>query len=352
MNNKSKLKWAVWLPIVCGYLAGGALVQAAGVPPFINYQGVLANAQGHPFTNQNVTVNFRIYDAPKGGTMIWGTRQLVTTDSNGVFNASLGDEGESVPGASNQVSSILYVFSGTNADSRWLEIEVEYNRSYAMSPRQRFLTSPYAYQAGNAAGSRGDFVVGDVLTVKSNAVFQQGVHISDAGQEALVFNNSMTDSSSLTVSQKLAVAGAMTVNGNLNVQGNVIFSNDVAFTESVEFDGPALFNKGVSFRGNTTAFGSFRLLASHSGEHSDSGTVPTNGFLGIRIVISDNDDHNFATLTLDNQQYEFHGQWNTGGSDYLHFKGWTLFPARAGASWNMYAEGSKISYDVYFFSIP
>ena len=90
MNNKPQRTWAGLL-LACCWLAGVGLARADGVPPFLNYQGVLANGDGQPLTNKNLTVNFRIYDAVRGGNMIWGTRMLVTTDSNGVFNCSLGD---------------------------------------------------------------------------------------------------------------------------------------------------------------------------------------------------------------------------------------------------------------------
>ncbi len=348
-------KWAapmalavVWLALPCG-------AQTKGVPPFINYQGVLSRGDGVPLTNQSVTVDFRIYDAEKGGTMLWGTRQLVSTDSNGLFNASLGDEGENVTGATNQVASIADVFVGEAGDSRWLELEVEYNHSYAMSPRQRFLTNPYAYQAGNATGSRGDFQVGEILEVKSNTVIHGAVVITDAGEDALDFHGPITVNNGLTVSQQLSVAsGAVSVSGPLNVHGPALFTNNVAFTEPVEFDGPAAFSNGVSFRGNTTTFGTCHSVTSRTGSGSSTGTVPTNGFLAVRFITTDTDEnHNKVTFTLDGAtQWLYRAHWDTDGGDWLHFKCMTLYPVKAGTAWSLNSDCDTSGYQLYYWTIP
>ena len=287
--------------------------------------------------------------------MVWGTRQLVTTDSNGLFNASLGDEGENVTGATNQVSTIADAFVGSDTDSRWLELEVEYKNSFAMSPRQRFLTSGYAYQSGNASGSRGDFQVGELLTVQSNAAFQGPVVITDSGQEAFVFSGTMADNNSLTVSQNMVVAsGSVSVAGTLNVHGNAAFSNSVALTQSVEFDGPVAFSNGVGFRGNTTMFGAFHHLASCDGSGSTNGIVPTNGFLGVRFYTSDTDENNNkVTFTLDGvTQFLYQAHWDTDGGDWLHFKTMTLYPVKAGTSWTLSSAHSTVGFDLYYWSIP
>ncbi|HBA86045.1 MAG TPA: hypothetical protein DCZ95_18320 [Verrucomicrobia bacterium] len=336
-------------------LAGAVGARAQGVPLVMNYQGVLTDGHGQPMAGDNLTVNFRVFGAEKGGTMIWGTRQLVTTDSNGVFNVLLGQGGQNVPGASNQVNSLLEVFSGVNADKRWLEVEVEHNLTSAMSPRQRFATVPYSYQAGNASGCAGDFTVGSVLTVQSNAYLQQGLNITDSGQESLVFNNTVYDSAGLTVSQKVVVATPMIVDGAFAVHGNAVFSNDTTFTQSVEFDGPAYFSHGVSLRGNTSAFGSFSQLASKGPDgstHTDSGTVAANGFLIVRMITNDHDSGNTLTFTLNGQQLEFRADWSTDGSDALHYQDSTTFPVKAGSSWTISCGGGNIGYAVLYRSIP
>jgi hypothetical protein len=347
MRNTFSSQRALLLAVAFGGLAAAGAARGDGVPPFINYQGVLKNAQGQSFSNQIVTVNFRIYDAKSGGMMIWGTRQLVSTDVNGLFDARLGDEGDNVPGLTNRVGSIADVF--TASDPRWLEIEIEYNNSKAMSPRQRFLTYGYAYQAGNAASSRGDFTVGESLDVKSNAYFQRKMTIGDTGTDALVFRNSLTDTSSLTVSQKMTVAAATTVNGLLNVKGNAAFNNDVRFAQAVEFSGPVSATNGMGLRGNTQVFGACQILASNAG--SASGTIATNGFLSLRMRTNESSG-NTITFTLDGVTYLFKARWTTGMAEDIDYKSLTLFPVKAGSTYMATASDSTIHIDLYYWPLP
>ncbi len=352
MNAMNQCRVLLAAGFLC--LAGAAGAQVVGVPLNMNYQGVLTHPNGQPVAGGNLTVNFRIYDAEKNGALIWSTRQLVTTDTNGVFDALLGDdEGEAVPGATNLVNSMSLVFTGATADNRWLEIEVVYQLTSVMSPRQRFASVPYAYQAGNAAGSRGDYTVGSVLTVQSNAYLQGSVNILDDGQESLVFQDTVVNSFGLTVSQKMAVATAMNVDGNFSVQGNALFSNDTAFTQSVEFDGPAYFSRGVSLRGNTSAFGSFQQLAARNPPdghtHTDTGTVTTNGFLVVRMITNAGNSSGYTlTFTIDGVQFGFRSDWGTDGVDSLHYKESTTFPVKAGTTWTISNGDGDVGYVLLF----
>ncbi|MFH0881034.1 MAG: hypothetical protein V2A34_15070 [Lentisphaerota bacterium] len=351
MNAKRRLGWSAMLAAGFLALAGAGGARAQGVPMDMSYMGALTDPHGLPIAGDNITVNFRIFDSERGGNMIWGTRQLVTTDSNGVFNVVIGEGGEDVPGATNQVNSLQEVFVGLNADKRWMEIEVVYNRTAAMSPRQPFVSVPYTYQAGNAAGSRSDFTVGSVLTVQSNAYLRGSLNLADAGQQSLVFNDTLVNSAGMTVSQKMIVATPMKVNGFLTIQGNAVFSNDTAFTQSVVFDGPAYFANGVSLRGNTAALGAFQTLAAKGPDgstHTDSGNLATNGFLIVRMITNDHDSGNTLTFTINGQQLEFRADWSTDGSDSLHYQDSTLFPVKAGTQWSISSGGGNIGYAVLY----
>jgi hypothetical protein len=232
-----------------------------------------------------------------------------------------------------------------------------------MSPRQRFATVPYAYQAGTAAGSRGDFTVGSVLSVASNAYFQGSMNLSDSGQEVLVFNNSVTNLDGLTVSQKMVAASAtsMVVNGSFTVQGNAVFSNDTTFTQSVEFNGPAYFTNGVSLRGNTASFGALRVLASGGPDCSgcsSSGVIQANGFMIVRLIGVNNANNvynynNTLTFTLNGVTLEFRAEWDTWGVDYLNYQDSTMFPVKAGSTWTITAGDSKTTgYVLLYRSVP
>lgn len=58
----------------------------------INYQGRLANAAGDPLDG-NYAMSFAIYDAPSGGTRVWGPESHPIVEvSNGLFSVGLGSQ--------------------------------------------------------------------------------------------------------------------------------------------------------------------------------------------------------------------------------------------------------------------
>jgi len=63
-------------------------LMAQNVPQTIDYQGRLADSNGN-YLNSVVTVNFLIYDAETGGTLLWSETQDVST-ANGIFHVLLG----------------------------------------------------------------------------------------------------------------------------------------------------------------------------------------------------------------------------------------------------------------------
>lgn len=117
-------------------LAGTALAvltstlhaQAAGyqhIRQKMNYQGLLANASGTPYTGtRNLT--FRIYDQVSGGSALWTETQSSVSVANGVFNVVLGG-----------TTAINLPFR----KEYWLEIQVE---TETMTPRHLLSNASYA----------------------------------------------------------------------------------------------------------------------------------------------------------------------------------------------------------------
>ncbi|MFH2124143.1 MAG: phage tail protein [Pseudomonadota bacterium] len=117
---------------------------AASIPPLINYQGMLTDAQGAPIANGTQKLTFNIYDAANGGNLIWGPQVFDPVPViNGMFNIILGttDSGG---------RSIVDAFG---AEARFLGITVDtvgQTAGTAITPRQQILSTPYAMQAGKA----------------------------------------------------------------------------------------------------------------------------------------------------------------------------------------------------------
>lgn len=108
---------------------------AAAVPGTMRFQGRLVNPGTlDPRAEASVNINFRIYDASSGGTLLWSEGPVAAALDDGHFDAELG---AGVP-----LSSSVFA-----ADGRWLEVEVE---GVALAPRQRLPSTPWALRAAAA----------------------------------------------------------------------------------------------------------------------------------------------------------------------------------------------------------
>jgi len=116
------------------------------VPQLINYQGQLNDDEDNPLSG-TFSLEFRIYDAKTGGSLLWNEIQSITT-TDGTFNVLLGSV-KALP-------SNLF----DNSTSRFLEVRVN---GTALSPRRQFASVPYAFT------SRGG---GSVWLTSGNNVFR------------------------------------------------------------------------------------------------------------------------------------------------------------------------------------
>ncbi len=123
---------------------------ASGTPPGkLTYQGFLADGNGVPLGNTatvNSNVVFRIFGSAAGSDLVWSSAQVVTIDK-GHFSVLLGEGGQGPEGANYFSDDLTSVFSGPDASDRYLEITVQ---GATVTPRLRFLPSPYALLARNA----------------------------------------------------------------------------------------------------------------------------------------------------------------------------------------------------------
>lgn len=112
-----------------------------GAPSTIQYQGQVLDTQGAslaPTTPTNYTIEFRLWSALTGGTLIWSEQQLVTV-SNGQFSVQLG-AGTAIGVEPNNLTN---AFVGKD---RFIGITVKPS-STEIVPRLAFLSAPYAFAA-------------------------------------------------------------------------------------------------------------------------------------------------------------------------------------------------------------
>ena len=108
------------------------------VPPLINYQGRLTDAEGKGLTGTR-KIEFNIYDAATGGIKKWGPQVFQSVPLiNGMFNVIIGStdtEGRLITDA-------------FNAKERYIGVTVD---GKAILPRQQVLSAPFAVKAENSA---------------------------------------------------------------------------------------------------------------------------------------------------------------------------------------------------------
>lgn len=113
--------------------------QAQSVPQLINYQGKLTDGAGKPLPEPEYELKFSIYDAPTGGTLLWGPQTISDVPVvNGHFNVFLGPQDDSG-------DSLLEAF-GTTSE---VFLEITVGAGSSLAPRQQVLASPYAMVSGN-----------------------------------------------------------------------------------------------------------------------------------------------------------------------------------------------------------
>jgi len=103
----------------------------AAIPKLINYQGRLTDSQGQTITGTK-SVTFRIYETESGGSPLWQEIHTATFD-RGIFNLFIGG-----------VTPLNLPFD----KQYYLGIQV--GSDPEMSPRQRLVSSAYAFTSENA----------------------------------------------------------------------------------------------------------------------------------------------------------------------------------------------------------
>ena len=195
---------------------------SAAVPGVFNYQGRLTDSSKKPITTAT-NVTFTFWDSMSGGNQLGGgfsDSKTVTPDSEGIFNTTIGDDGNPIPEA---------IFAG---DSVWLNINVA---GEDLVPRQRIATVGYSVKALKADTATTAIIAisADTAVNAGNADTVDNKHAEDFA-EAVHSHNLQDLSGAVTDAQvpnditidHAATASGLT--GDLTVPGNQIaLGNDI-----------------------------------------------------------------------------------------------------------------------------
>jgi hypothetical protein len=106
------------------------------VPPLVNFNGVLADANGKLITG-TVGVTFYLYQDQQGGAPLWLETQNVQADKTGHYSVALGSaRSQGLPAS---------VFA--SGEARWLGVQVQ---GHTEQPRVLLMSVPYALKALDA----------------------------------------------------------------------------------------------------------------------------------------------------------------------------------------------------------
>lgn len=236
--------------------------RTAVTPGIINYQGMLLNPAGTPYSNGVYTLEFRIYDSETAvNAGLWAASYPVYV-KGGYFNVMLGGSGGAsvIPtplfGVSDLWRALWFDSASSAPNTRYLGVTVKSGPDASLPenpleafPRQRFLSAPFAERAqmaqvaraamdtftvpstltvsGLISGTAGITVSGAAslanLTVSGSATLNNGLTVNTA---AATFNKGLTSQGAVTyVKNGLDVVGAATMNGGVNAVNSKIQEN-------------------------------------------------------------------------------------------------------------------------------
>ena len=118
----------------------------------LRHEGPIKTAEGGPIPakESNKTIEFRLYDNPTGGTLLWGRAYAVHLDTNGLFNVELSDTTGS-PAQGAYTNDLAWVLSEKAGESSSLYIALFVNGSSGeIRPRQKLLNVPTAMSPSRA----------------------------------------------------------------------------------------------------------------------------------------------------------------------------------------------------------
>lgn len=126
------------------------------------YQGVLRDAQGLALSQKSHTVEFRLYDQPAGGEVLWGRSYPVLLDDAGLFNVALSDDGGAALSDGSPTNGLAKALAENVGLSLYLGLTVAGSEA-EISPRQKLLAVPVATKALDVSSASGNLsVAGEV----------------------------------------------------------------------------------------------------------------------------------------------------------------------------------------------
>jgi hypothetical protein len=239
------------------------------IPPQINYQGRLMTPTNSPYKDAAHLIDLTLYPMASGGAKLWSERYSVQT-RDGYFSVNLGSGGASqLPSNNVPIWQVLWNFNGNETNELYMALTVRTGPDGSglatpveSSPRQQFLTAPFAFRAHQSVYAR-----------KADAVFDasQGIQtpsISSTNGEIALNGDVRVPTADTIYANKVIPHGASPVmklhsaGGQMLIGVETRFGNLVDGASSIamgkssdsQHPGTAIQIAGKSINLNTTNF--------------------------------------------------------------------------------------------------
>ncbi len=245
---------------------------ATGINQTINFQGKVVNKNGTNVADGQYTFVFKIYDAPSGGANPWTETQNNVQVTGGIFRVSLGS---TTP------------ITGVDFNSDNIYLAINFNSDGEMTPRVRFATVPYAFNAQKVAGLTVTDSTG-TLTIPNSKTVQFGGAFTTSAQDLTL---TLTGGTNVT----LPTTGTLATLGGTENLSNKSFTTTVTFS-GVTTDITTGTNEDFSVAPNGTGKVNINTT-SGAGSFNVRPNAVTGGTLSIASISGSTA---FAALLVDN----------------------------------------------------
>ncbi len=305
--------------IAIGLMAFVSAIQAASppaslvmIPPQINYQGRLVTPTNSPYADAVHTIDLTLYPAASGGTKLWSERYSVQT-RDGYFSVNLGSGGTGLLATNLSLYQVLWkdTSDASSPDTYFMALTVRTDQNgnplstpTEATPRQQFLTAPFAYRAHQSVyATRADGVFDAPEGVQTPALTTTNNTMSIAAPNMAITGTSMLSIVSRGVLAQVS-SNAMVIGSSgdyLGLSGTSVRISTTATSSSLLVNGKPMF---VMISASTSsAVGAQTYYISHGLSTTDY-DVMVVGFStgnlnnGVRSVNMPSTSYSYATLSL------------------------------------------------------
>ncbi len=178
-----------------------------GINQTINFQGKVVNKDGTNVADGQYTFVFKLYDASSGGANPWTETQNNVQVTAGIFRVSLGS---------------VTPITGVDFNTDNIYLGINFNSDGEMTPRVRFASVPYAFNALKVAGLTVTDTTG-TLTIPNSKTVQFGGAFTTSAQDLTL---TLAGSTNVT----LPTTGTLATLGGVENLSNKTFTSTVAIS--------------------------------------------------------------------------------------------------------------------------